>query len=217
MRRQRFRGPWLRRRGRRGGALWPPLALGLVLALLLIHWFDAALRPQLVALSETQLRNELTQIADQAVTAALEEQGLSSGDMVALHGGDVTTLTTDAGRLNILRASILERVVSQVKSLDSSSLGVPLGALTGLDLFSGLGPRLPVQVVSAASAESAYRNEFLSAGINQTLHRVMLDVTVTARLLLPGGVTEARLSTPVCVAETVIIGQVPQTYLNWNP
>ena len=67
-----------------------------------------------------------------------------------------------------------------------------------------------------ASAEGNYRNDFTSAGVNQTLHRILLDVSVTARLLLPGGVVETQVSTPVCVAETVIIGQPPQTYLNWN-
>ena len=82
-----------------------------------------------------------------------------------------------------------------------------------MDIFAGSGPDLPVQVLSVASAEGNYRNDFISAGINQTLHRVILDITVTADLLLPGGVVETFVSTPVCVAETIIIGQVPQTYL----
>ena len=107
----------------------------------------------------------------------------------------------------------MAQVVSRVENLDTRSLGVPLGALTGMDLFAGAGPDLPVQVLSVASAEGNYRNDFTGAGINQTLHRVMLDLTITAEILLPGGVVETSVSTPVCVAETIIIGQVPQTYL----
>lgn len=195
------------------------LFLGLLLALLLVRWFDASLRPQLVALTEAQIRNYLTQAANQSVTQALAEEGLSYNDMVTLQteaGGGIATLSTDTLRLNRLRTVILEDVIAQVEDLDNRSLSVPLGALTGIDLLSALGPRLPVKVVSVASGEGVYRNDFLSAGINQTLHRIMLDVTVTAKLLLPGGMVEVVVSTPVCVAETVIVGQVPQTYVGLN-
>ncbi len=196
------------------------LLLGLVLAVLLIRWFDVSMRPQLIALSEAQIRNYLTQAANQSVAQAVAEQGPSYADIITLQteaGGGIATLTSDTLQLNHIRARILDDIISHIENLDDRSLSVPLGALTGIDLLSALGPRLPVRVVSVASAEGSYRNDFLSAGINQTLHRIMLDVDITARLLLPGGVVELELSTPVCVAETVIIGQVPQTYLNWSP
>jgi len=194
-------------------------ALGIGFALFLIHQFDAALRPQLVSLAETQARNQITRIADRAVTKALSDQSISYSDMVTVQAGqngDITTLTTDTLRLNNLRGVVMDDIVSQVENLDERDLGVPLGALTGLDLLSAIGPRLPVQVLSVASAEASYRNDFTGAGINQTLHRVMLDVTVTAKLLLPGGIVETQVTTPVCIAETVIVGQVPEAYLNWN-
>lgn len=214
---------WFRLGGKTGRGdrkqLGLSLLLGLLLAFLLIRWFDTSLRPHLVALTEAQIRNYLTQAANLSVTHALAEGNLSYDDMVTLQtevGGGIATLSTDTLRLNHLRASILEDIITQVESLDDHSLSVPLGALTGIDLLSALGPRLPVKVVSVASGEGTYRNDFLSAGINQTLHRIMLDVTITAKLLLPGGVVDVELSTPVCVAETVIIGQVPQTYVGLN-
>lgn len=220
---KRFRGLWLRRPGshfRRNGwdRPWLPLLLGLFLAFFLIRWFDTALRPQLIAISEAEVQNQLTQIADRAVARTLADQELVYGDMVTLQTEEgLSALTTDTAGLNRLRVSVLEDIITQLESLDSDSLGVPLGALTGIDLFSALGPALPVRVISVASAEGTYRNDFTSAGINQTLHRVMLDVALNARLLLPGGIVEVSVSTPICVAETVIIGQVPQTYLNWSP
>lgn len=187
------------------------------MAFLLIRWFDMALRPQLVALSEAQVKNHLTRIANQSVTQALAAQELSYSDMVSLQAaGSLSTLVTDTAALNRLRVSVLEDIITQIGSVDSKALGVPLGALTGIDLLSALGPRLPVQVVSVASADGRYRNDFTSAGINQTLHRILLDVTITAKLLLPGGVVEVTVSAPVCVSETIIVGQVPQTYVGVN-
>ncbi len=208
---------WNRRKREAGRQLGASLILGLCMAFFLIRWFDTALRPQLVALSEAQVRNHLTQVADSSLTRALEVQELPYGSMVKLQTGNgLSTLTTDTPALNRLRTAVLEDIIAQVEAIDSGSLGVPLGALTGIDLLSAWGPRLPVQVVSVASAQGQYRNDFTSAGINQTLHRIMLDITLNARLLLPGGVVDIAVSTPICVTETVIIGQVPQTYLNWN-
>jgi len=189
--------------------------LGILAAVLLIAHFNAKVRPQLVALAEAQLRSHLTVIANDVLSAALDGEGLSYGDLVTMNtaGGAITSLTTDTVRLNRLRADLLERIVPQVDDLNSHDLGVPLGALTGLDLFSALGPHLPVKVLSVASADAVYENTFTDAGINQTLHRILLDVTIRAQLLLPGGIVTVEVSVPVCVAETVIVGQVPQTYL----
>lgn len=198
------------------GQLLLSVLLGLSLAFLLIRCFDLSLRPQMIALAETRLRNQITHISDLAMEKAMEERALAYSDMVVFQTGQdgtVSMLTTDTLRLNALRAAILEEVVSQLESIDSHSLGIPFGALTGVDLFSAWGPKLPVQVISVASANGTYRNDFTSAGINQTLHRILLDVTVTAQLLLPGGIAETQIDIPVCVAETVIIGQVPQTFL----
>lgn len=220
--RQAWRGiirrPVQKGRGERPQLLMS-LLVGLALALFLIHSFDAMMRPQLIAITETKLLNRLTAISNQAVSDAFETQRVSYGDLVqfrAGQAGEITTLSADTVRLNGLRVHILNSIVRQVEDLDGDSLGIPFGVLTGVDFLSALGPRLPVRVLSVASAEGSYRNEFLAAGINQTLHRILLDVTITARLLFPGGVETVTLAVPVCVAETVIVGQVPQTYLSLN-
>lgn len=199
------------------GQVWLSLALGLAMAFFLIRWLDTTLRPQLVALSEAQVRNHLIQVANRSVSQALADQELSYGEMVSLKtAGTLSTMTTDTAALNQLRVSVLDDIVAQIGLIDNDSMGVPIGALTGIDLLSALGPKLPVQVVSVASVDGQYRNAFISAGINQTLHRIMLDITLNAKLLLPGGVVEVAVTTPICVAETIIVGQVPQTYVGLN-
>lgn len=199
------------------GQVWLSLVLGLAMAFFLIRWLDTTLRPQLVALSEAQVRNHLIQVANRSVSQALADQELSYGEMVSLKtAGTLSTMTTDTTALNQLRVSVLDDIVAQIGLIDNDSMGVPIGALTGIDLLSALGPKLPVQVVSVASVDGQYRNAFISAGINQTLHRIMLDITLNAKLLLPGGVVEVAVTTPICVAETIIVGQVPQTYVGLN-
>lgn len=214
-----FRGLWLRHgKERAGSRVLLPLALGLLLAFLLIRWFDSSLRPQLVTIAEAQLKNHLIQAANRSVTQSLAGESISYSDMVTLQTAQgVSTLVTDTAALNRLRSVVLDDVIRQLEALDNHSLSVPLGALTGIDLLSAIGPKLPVKIVSVASADGLYRNDFIDAGINQTLHRIMLDISVDAGLLLPGGVVKLTVTAPICISETIIIGQVPQTFLNWSP
>ena len=187
---------------KKNGQAYFAIMLGVLLALLMIHTIHNALRPPLVALTESRIRNQIIHMAEEAVGEVLY--------------GEITTLSTDTVQLNQLRNAVMEQVITQVEDLDTEELGIPLGLLTGWDLLSATGPKLPVRVLSVASASGSYRNDFISAGINQTLHRIFLDVTILVRVLLPGGIVETEVMVPISVAETVIIGQVPQTYLNLN-
>lgn len=116
-----------------------------------------------------------------------------------------------------MRSEIVQEVIRQTDALDAAQLGIPLGSLTGLVYASEWGPAIPVRILSVAAADGAFRNEFTSAGINQTLHRIMLDITVEIRLIIPGGTAETRVQTSVSLAETVIVGEVPQAYLQLQP
>lgn len=212
----------LRRKGKMGehSQLLTATLLGLAAAFFLICWLNATLHPQVAALAHAQLQNHMTLISNQAVMDTIEQQALTYSDMVILQlkpDGEVQTMSVDTVRLNSFRSLVLEGVTAQIGSLYCQNLGIPLGVLTGIDFLSARGPQLPIKVTIAAAATGQFRNEFLEAGINQTLHRIMLDITITAHLLLPSGSSEAVITTPVCVTEAIIVGQVPQTYLNVNP
>ena len=158
----------------------------------------------------------MTEIVNRSVEDSLAEQTLGYDDMVTLQtdsSGRITAMTTNTVQLNALRTEILGQVVEQVDDLDAEQLGIPLGNLTGLSSVSGWGPTVPVRVVAVAHSDAAFENTFSAAGINQTLHQVMLDITVTVRILIPGETVETVIDTRVCVAETVVVGEVPGTYL----
>ena len=127
--------------------------------------------------------------------------------------GKVSLLAVDSVKLNTLRTQILQEVLEQVEGLDAQELGVPLGSLTGFATASDWGPTLPVGVLTAAVPKAEFSNQFTAQGINQTLHQIMLDITVEVTLLIPGGRAETSVTAQVCVAETLLVGDVPDTYL----
>ena len=91
-------------------------------------------------------------------------------------------------------------------------LSIPVGSLTGSALLAGRGPRIKVRMESVGSSSARFENEFTSAGINQTNHRIVLHIDVSVAILLPGFTTATQVSNAVTVAETVIVGTVPDTY-----
>ena len=214
--------PWLRtprRRGprpERGSGRLLALVIGVGLALAVIFLIDSALRPTLTALARARVENAVTRIVNDAVNGTLTSEAISYSDLVTLEkdaAGQVSVLAADTAQLNALRAEILGKVLAQVEQLDSQELGVPLGSLTGFATASDLGPVLPVRVLTAAVPTADFENVFTSAGINQTLHRIMLNVRVECTLLIPGGTVDTAVEAQVCAAETLLVGQVPDAYL----
>lgn len=214
--------PWLRtprRRGprpERGSGRLLALVIGVGLALAVIFLIDSALRPTLTALAQARVENAVTRIVNDAVDGTLTSEAISYSDLVTLEkdaAGQVSVLAANTAQLNALRAEILGEVLAQVEQLDSQELGVPLGSLTGFATASDLGPVLPVRVLTAAVPTADFENVFASAGINQTLHRIMLNVRVECTLLIPGGTVDTAVEAQVCAAETLLVGQVPDAYL----
>lgn len=194
-----------------------PAVLALALLCLLVHGLNARLRPVLEAAASSQATNLMTQAIDAAVDNCLQENNMSYADFVTLEtdsAGKVTSITSNTAANSRFKRQVTEAVTRQLNSLDGDALGVPLGTLTGQPLLSGAGPKVRIKVDSVGEVTADYVNSFTSAGVNQTLHRVCLDIRATICLFLPGEVLPVSVSSSVCVAETVIVGETPDTYLN---
>ena len=126
--------------------------------------------------------------------------------------GNITAIVTDTAKVNVLASELLSAVVKASETGDLN-LHVPLGDLLGVSLFLGKGPRIPVKITLLTSSRVEVRNVLTDAGINQTRHQLLLSVRVDADVLLPWEIRSAAVETPVLVAENVIVGRVPQTYV----
>ena len=194
-----WHGRRFRRRSRRkGGDLWLAGALGVLLAAALIFGLDLRLRPVVETMAEAKVTNAVTRLLDSAVTAEIQDRAITYSDLITVEkdeSGRITALTSNMAALNDLRTSILSDAVAAVDEIDTQSLAIPVGNLTGINFLSGRGFDLPVEVMTVGSAHAVFRSQFTDAGINQTRHQILL---ITAQ---------------VPVAETVIVGSVPDTYV----
>ena len=194
-----------------------PVGLALILVGLLLHTLNGRLRPVLETTAATKATNLMVQAIDIAVDNCLQENDMSYRDFVTLEtdtAGKVSSITTNTVANSRFKRQVVEAVIRQLGTMDSEALGVPLGTLIWQPLLSGAGPRVRVKVDSVGEVTAEYSNTFTSAGVNQTLHRVCLEITATVYLFLPGEILPVSVSSSVCVAETVIVGETPDTYLN---
>ena len=186
-----------------------------VLLLTLLFIAVTQMRPILESLATTRVSNAVTRIVSEAVYEAIEQGELQYDGLVSFEKdteGHITAVRSNMAAFNHLQAEILDTVLTRIDQVSARELSIPIGSLTGSALLAGRGPRITVRMESVGSSEANFRNDFSSAGINQTKHQIILTVDVYVSILLPGFSTATKVSNSFIVAETVIVGTVPDTY-----
>lgn len=204
---------YLRFTGRQRVLIWLTVIFTLLLALtvaVVLH-----MKPVVVDLATARTSNAVNRIVVAAVNDAVDSGRIDYEQLVDFDKdaeGHVTALRSNMAAFNRLQASIADDILQRMAEVSSTDLAIPIGTLTGSPLLAGRGPCLRVRMQSVGTATARFDNQFSSAGINQTRHRIILDVDVHVSILLPGLTTYTKVSNEISVAETVIVGGVPETY-----
>lgn len=130
--------------------------------------------------------------------------------------GKITAISANMARINSLSSDILQTVIDATNS-GELDLEIPLGNLLNSNLLLGRGPEVPVKIIMLTSSRADFRNELSDAGINQTRHQIVLEVQVDIDVLMPWEVKSTRVLSEIIIAETIIVGGVPETYMQFQP
>lgn len=199
---------------RRAGMVLRPAALFTGL-LLLAALMSNHLHPILDAYGKSQAQWLSAEIINEAVAQVLTDEELSYSDLVSVSrdgAGRVTAVEADAAKINRLKAEVTHRVLEKLQEHKILYMKAPLGSLFGGEWFSGWGPNIPLRVSVSGSASSVIHSAFSGAGINQTSHQLTLDVAARIVLTFAGYTTAVELENNFLVAETVLVGTVPDSY-----
>lgn len=128
--------------------------------------------------------------------------------------GSIVSVEADTVKINALKASVTTEILTQLKKHQNMTVRIPTGTLLNGDLLTGRGPRIPVKISLSGAAATQMSSYFESAGINQTSHRLVMDITVTLYAAIPGNDATTTLETSFIIAETVLVGKVPDTFLD---
>ena len=204
---------YLRLTARQRAGVWLTLlTLALLAAAVSLLWH---LKPVMTSMATARVSNMVNRIVSAAVNEAVENGQIDYGNFVIFDKDDtghITALRSNVAEVNRMQGQIADEILHRLSEISTSELEIPLGTLTGSALLAGRGPSLFVRMQAVGSASATFRNQFTSAGINQTRHQIFLDVDVYMSILLPGMKTSLKVSNEIAVAETVIVGGVPDTY-----
>ena len=209
------------RRGpmRRSEKLWllailMVLVVGVLTVVIMSH-----LRSVLSGLAVTRVSNTVNRVVTAAVNDTVNSGAIEYNDLITFEKneeGQITALQTNMAAFNRVQTAIVDDVLSRLSEVSTTDLAIPLGTLTGTALLAGRGPVFRVRMQFVGSSTARFENEFTEAGINQTKHRIILSVDVSVSILLPGFSTYTKVSNDFTVAETIIVGTVPGSYVYFN-
>ena len=167
---------------------------------------DNRLRPVITTMAQYQCRvvmEELNEVQD-------IEQALVEVDKAP--DGTVSAIEINSVEVNRLKTRLTDAVANRLLSVPKQDVRIPLGTLLGWQIMAGRGPDIPLQVVPASFVQSTIVDTLETAGINQTQHRIFIRFTVEMSAILPGYSTSVTVENEVCIAQTLIVGKVPQFY-----
>jgi sporulation protein YunB len=191
-----------------------PLALFLAAASILSALFFLRSISTQIAVSNAE--DIVTMAVNNAVNDIMSEGGYGYDYFVQIQkndAGEIAAVSTDMAHINTLSTEILDKVIHSTES-GTLTVDVPAGNLTGSSLLMGRGPKVPIKIIYLTSSSVDFKNSIASAGINQTKLQLSLEITVDVDVLIPWSTKSSSIVTDVLVADTVVVGKVPDTFVN---
>ncbi len=185
-----------------------------VCVLLFVH-FQRNVTRVLISISEATMRACTTIAVNDAVYYTLSDE-IRYEDLVTItrnEAGDIVGLSANALKINKIARDTASISQSNLKNLSMNGIPIPLGALTGIEAFAGLGPSIHFRIIPVSSVSCDFSSEFESVGINQTKHTIYLNVIADISIVMPSRTENFAVLTEILVGESIIVGRIPDAYL----
>ncbi len=208
---RRYRGE------RRGSIKWfICLVLLMVLAVYSVVFTEKIIKPNLAAIAEVKVKAMITQIVNDAVHNQFRT-GAEVTELLTIktdQEGNITYVESNTAAMNSLATELTQAVQQQYKWKNAVILDVPVGSIVGSQILSQMGPSIGLKVLPIGMSRANFKTEFESMGINQTKYKVYLQMDSQARVLAPFSINNIDVQNTILVAEAVIVGEVPNSYIN---
>lgn len=185
---------------------------------LLVILFDKKVMPSVLSISKVIMRAEATKTINE-VSMEVFDKEFSKNDIVTI-GRDkndkINLVQANTILLNKLASEISIRCNERLEELGERGIEVPLGWMTDKSIYYNLGPKITIEMEPLGNIETNYESVFESAGINQTRHKIYLNVKVRIKIIIPMYNTEMELETQIPLSETIIVGEIPDTAIDFN-
>lgn len=184
----------------------------------ILYFFDKNILPAVLSIGEEKLRREATTIINETALD-IYSKDFNYNDIIITekdNDGNITMLRADTVKLNYLSAKLVLASNDKIGELEEIGLKVPMGYVTKNLIFYNLGPKISVDMTQIGNITSSYESVFESAGINQTRHKIYLNVNMKMKLIVPLNSRDVEITSQIPISETIIVGKIPNTAIELN-
>ncbi|MDE6966877.1 MAG: sporulation protein YunB [Clostridiales bacterium] len=203
-----------RKRSKRKKLFVALLIIGAIIAAVCI-FIKSNVNPMIVTISNERIRALTTDAVSSSVLDVMSEN--SSVEYLKVTRDDkqnIKSVDMNTAAINDLAQKITLSAQKRINEIGNDGIKIPVGSLSGVTLFTGLGPDINIKIYLVGSTQTQIISMFTSAGINQTLHRLYINIAGSVAVAVPGLPSTIKTSTQVLMSEMIIVGEVPPTYLH---
>ena len=184
----------------------------------IIYFFHNNISPAVIKIAEEKLKNEATNIIYENALGIYSRE-FDYSEIMSIEKdseGNITLLRADTVKLNYLSSRLIIAANDEIAELENMGIEVPLGYMTKNLAVHNLGPKVNINLEQIGNITSTYESIFESAGINQTRHKIYLNVSMKMRVVIPLNSKEVEISCQIPISETIVVGKIPNTAIEFS-
>lgn len=189
----------------------------IIVAIFTFYTIRKAINPIIDELCIDKAKNIATKISNEEATVVMDKYCYD--DLITIirdNDGNIKILKTNTKNINQIMSDIPVSMLDKFKQSENANISLYLGSILGTKIFSATGPKINIRIANVGNVDTKLKSEFTSQGINQTLHRIYLELNCEVTILSPYDTIKQKIDNQVLIAESVIVGDVPYSYYNMN-
>lgn len=191
------------------------LSILICLVVTLLFALNHELKMKLRDIAVYKCKNSATDMINESIQNTLDDLDFTYNDLVEINKNsenEITSVSCVSSKINNLKTDISDEINKGFENQDKNGFSIALGTISGINLFSGVGPEITIHFEKEGSVKTNIKSSFSSAGINQTLHRIYIEVSSDIVAVAAAGTYKSNVKTEFLLAETVIVGEIPERY-----
>src|SRR5574344_151884 len=178
-------------------------------------YFNLFVNPQIVSGNTSKIKAETISLINSATATTISNNDYD--DIISVSkdsNGNVTLLQVNSKNINKLNSDVLLDIQTNLNAEKNIEYYLPFGAFTGIPALSNIGPNIKLKIVPIGNVNTHYTSQIASLSINQSYHKIYLTISVNVCMIFPLYTRNIEVSNQILIAESIIVGQIPTTYLN---
>lgn len=195
------------------------IIISIIVAIFSVGWFiQRNINPIITTVSKEEVRALTNKAVNYAAMEVLNGS-VSYSDLLIItkdNEGNISLIQANTVLINSLARKTTYEAQKSIDIIGKNGIDIPIGSLSGISFLAGKGPSISLKIMPIGSITCKFSSEFISAGINQTKHKIFMDVIADVSVIIPGASKSITTHTEILVSENIIVGKVPDTYLQSN-